>query len=47
MNSCYYGKTLIELSNLTSSVYNFSNNGSESKKVGSNLLSKQARHVAR
>ena len=47
MNSFYEGKTLIELSNLTSNVYNFSNNGSESKKVASNLFSKQARHVAR
>ena len=32
MNSRYWGKTLIKLLNLTSSEYEFNNNGSETEK---------------
>ena len=32
MNSRYWAKTLIALLNLTNSVYNFKNNGSETEK---------------
>ena len=46
-NSCYWRKTLIKLSNLTNSVYNFNNNGSETEKVAPKLLTKQARYVGR
>ena len=31
VNSLYWGKTVIELLNLANSVYNFSNNGSETE----------------
>ena len=34
MNSRYWGKTVIKLLNLTNSVYNFSNNGSETENSG-------------
>ena len=34
MNSPYWGKTLIKLLNLTNSVYNFNDNGSENEKIG-------------
>ena len=34
MNSRYWEKTVTKLLNLTSSVYNFSNNGSETEKRG-------------
>ena len=34
MNSRYWGKALIKLLNLTNSVYNVNNNGSETEKSG-------------
>ena len=34
MNSRYRGKTIIKLLNLTNSVFNFSNNGSETENSG-------------
>ena len=48
MNSRYWGKTVIELLNLTNSVCNFSNNGSKTEKSGikaSTLARKNGRHV--
>ena len=43
----YWVKTLFKFSNLTNSVYNFSNNGSETKKMASKLLTEETRHVGR
>ena len=34
MNSRYWGRTVIKFLNLTNSVYNFNNNGSETEKSG-------------
>ena len=34
MNSCSWGKTVFKLLDLTNSVYNFSNNGSETENSG-------------
>ena len=47
MNSCYWGETLVKLLNLTNSVHNFNNNGSETEKVASKLPTEEARHVNR
>ena len=49
MNSRHWKKTVIKLLNRTNSVYNFSNNGSETENSGikpSTLARKHARHVS-
>ena len=46
MNSFYWRKTVIKLLSLTNSVYNFSNNGSETenKRIKTNMLARE--HVS-
>ena len=46
MNSRYWGKTVIKLLNLTYSVYNFSNNGSETKNSGIKTSTMAREHVS-
>ena len=46
MNSCYWGKTVIKLLNLTNSVYNFSNNGSETENSGIKTSTLAREHVS-
>ena len=49
MISRFWGKTVIKFLNLTNSVYNFSNNGSETENCGiktSTLARKHARQVS-
>ena len=46
MNSRYWGKTVIKLLNLTNSVYNFSNNGSETENSGIKTSTLAREHVS-
>ena len=47
LNSSYWGKALTKLSSLTSTVYNFNNNGSKTEESGIKVFTKQARHIGR
>ena len=46
MNSRYWGKAVIELLNLTNSVYNFSNNGKETINSGVKTITLTREHVS-
>ena len=46
MNSRYWAKAVIKLLNLTNSVYNFSNNGSETENSGIKTSTLPREHVS-
>ena len=46
MNSRYWGKAVIKLWNLANSVYNFSNNGSETDNIGIKISTLAREHVS-